>query len=106
MAIAISPKRFPGSRLLRVLIIDDSEADVTAFTRMLHQQFGKEIEVLEVDTGAAAIELLRNNATDVSLVDYRLPDMDGFQVLKKIAELEVRTAAILLTGQGSEQVAA
>jgi len=88
------------------LIVDDNEADVASFTRMLRQQFGEQVRVQNVDTGAAAIEMLRHEAIDVTLIDYRLPDMDGFQILKDIASSAVQTAPILLTGQGSETVAA
>src|SRR6185295_5387077 len=105
MARTITLNRSTPARLLRVLIVDDNEADVASFTRMLRQQFGEQVRVQNVDTGAAAIEMLRHEAIDVTLIDYRLPDMDGFQILKDIASSAVQTAPILLTGQGSETVA-
>lgn len=90
---------------LRVLIADDSEADMTVLGRLVRKHLG-DVEIFEVDGGSAAIEMLTQRPIDVALVDYRLPDIDGLEVLDRVSRLDQPAAMILMTGQGSERIAA
>src|SRR5205085_1548258 len=93
-------------RPLRVLIVDDSETDVDWISRLLRLEFGDRVEISEADTGASAIERMEQSTFDLALVDYRLPDLTGIRLLEAINDLANDTAVILLTGQGSEAIAA
>jgi len=97
--------RAKGARPLRVLIVDDSETDAESLSRMLRRQTDELVMTVETDTAAAALELLAHETIDVALVDYRLPDMNGLDLLRSIAAEHPETATVLLTGQGSEAVA-
>ena len=98
---AVAP---PGP--LRVLLVDDNVADRVHLGWLLRRGLGGQIEILEAEDGASALELLRREAVDLMLIDYLLPDMNGLDVLDRLAELPCDTATIFLTGQGSEKVAA
>ncbi len=106
MSTTLEPKNHAASRPLRVLIVDDNEPDVVTISRMLRKQFGSGVEIRESDNAADGLALLREQSFDVALIDYLLPDMDGLEILAEIAAIGSRTAAILLSGQGSETVAA
>ena len=64
---------------LKVLIVDDSELN----REMLGSMLGDEYEIVEAENGAQAVDILRENASNLSLVllDIQMPQMDGFEVL-------------------------
>jgi len=90
----------------RLLIVDDNPVDRDLVTRLLRQQFGDAIELQEVDNGQSALEVLSRGQTDLALIDYLLPDMDGLELLREIDATSAEIGCILMTGQGSETVAA
>ena len=68
---------------LSVLVVDDNEMN-----RMLAENFLEKSDVnfVSVESGAKAISLLNENIFDIILLDIEMPEMDGFEVLKKIRE--------------------
>lgn len=91
---------------LRFLIVDDSHPDSAMLSRMLRKRFGEKTQIAEAHTGSQAMEMLAEGKVDVALIDYRLPDMDGLEVLDQLEAGRHNVASILLTGQGSERLAA
>ena len=65
-----------------VLIVDDSEPN-RKLERDILRNAG--FETLESATGAEALMLARDHAPDVILMDLRLPDMDGADVMRALA---------------------
>ena len=61
-------------------------------------------EVLEADTGRAALERL-GEGVDLVLLDYRLPDTDGVTILRKIKEMDQDILVVLLTAYASVETA-
>ena len=59
------------------------------------------LEPLEAVTGREALDRLREQAVDVVLLDLRLGDEDGLQVLKRLREEDPAVPVILLTGHGT-----
>jgi len=96
----------PQQTTLKLLVVDDNVADRVHLAWLLRRGLGSGVEILEAEDGAGALELLRREPVDLLLVDYLLPDMNGLDVLDRLAELPDETATIFLTGQGSEKVAA
>ena len=76
-----------------VLVIDD-EPGVREAVREL---FKHEFEVLEAETGAAGLELIRARRVDVALLDVRLPGERGPAVLPRILAIDDGVAVILMT---------
>ena len=64
-----------------ILVVDDDKSILRTFTRIL-QKSGYEIDVAE--TGKEAVEKAENHHYDFALVDIRLPDMDGTDLLAKL----------------------
>jgi DNA-binding NtrC family response regulator len=84
-----------------ILVVDDEPL----IRWSLAERFKSEgYEVLEADTGAAALEKL-GEGVDLVLLDYRLPDTDGVTVLRKIKEIDPDTLVILLTAYASVDTA-
>lgn len=85
---------------LRVLVIDDDEADRMTVTRHLRESFC----VIEASTGAQGEEFVRSYDPACVLLDYRLPDVTGLDLLKQLVSQDI--PVLLLTGAGNEAVAA
>ena len=58
-------------------------------------------DTTHVVTGGEAIAELEKSPPDIMLLDLRLPDMEGFEVLRRVQELELPTASVVITGHGS-----
>ena len=78
-----------------ILVVDDDKSILRTFTRIL-QKNGYEIETAE--TGKEAIEKADNRHYDLALVDIRLPDMDGTDLIAKLKKQLQRTVKIMITG--------
>lgn len=79
----------------KIIVIDDDKSILRTFTRIL-QKVGYEIDVAE--TGKEAIEKVEGRQYDLALVDIRLPDMDGTELLAKLKKQLQNTVKIMITG--------
>ena len=78
-----------------ILIVDDDKSILRTFTRIL-QKNGYDIDVAE--TGKEAIEKIETRCYDLALVDIRLPDMDGTDLLSKMQKTMHDAVKIMITG--------
>jgi DNA-binding response OmpR family regulator len=78
-----------------ILVIDDDKSILRTFTRIL-QKSGFEIDVAE--TGKEALEKSKKKNYDLALIDIRLPDMDGTDLLVKMKPNMKNTIKIMITG--------
>jgi DNA-binding response OmpR family regulator len=78
-----------------ILVVDDDKSILRTFTRIL-QKSGYEIDVAE--TGKEAIDKADSRLYDLALVDIRLPDMDGTELLAKLKVQLQNTIKIMITG--------
>lgn len=101
-----SPIRF-DEEPLTLLMIDDEPADGEMVRRYLDDgtvPWATELEVaLSLDE---ALSVLGERTVDVLIIDYRFPFGNGFDVLSRVRQEGVDAPAIMLTGEGSESVAA
>ena len=84
----------------RILVVDDDVTILRGFKSILEKE-GYKVETAE--TGKAALEKFKRGKFEVCLVDFRLPDMDGTEVLLKMAD-DPDTIKIIVTGFSSEEV--
>ena len=68
-------------RRKRLLIVEDNAAEQMSIRELLDHN---DIEIITTDTGAEALSTLRENPCDCVILDLRLPDMTGFEVLDSI----------------------
>jgi len=88
--------------LLRLLLVDDEEG----FAEVLAKRIAKRgIAVDACFSGASAIQALRRQDYDVAVLDLKMQDMDGIEVLKVFKKMLPNLPVIMLTGHGSEQAA-
>lgn len=84
----------------RILVIDDDTNILRVFKRILEKE-GYIVETAE--TGKDAEEKIKNEKFSVCLIDVKLPDMDGTELLRKMAN-NSETIKIIVTGFSSEEV--
>ena len=93
-----APPRWVGELVIaRVLIIDDD----AAFAEALHSYLGTipETEVVGVAHGGAeGVELALEHRPDVLLVDALMPDVDGFEVIRRVRARDSAAKAIVMSG--------
>jgi len=82
----------------RILIVDDDKSILKSFTQILQQE-GYDVDTAE--TGHEAIEMYRTRQYALALLDIRLPDMEGTELLKIINGHTPRTHKIIITGYPS-----
>jgi CheY-like chemotaxis protein/signal transduction histidine kinase len=74
-------KEYAKPRRKRLLIVEDNVAEQMSIRELLDHD---DIEIVTTDTGAGALSTLRENPCDCVVLDLRLPDMSGFEVLDSI----------------------
>jgi CheY-like chemotaxis protein len=67
-----------------VLVVED-EDDLRMMTRFMFQS-RTQFRVIEASTGEEALTVLENEPIDMMLLDLRLPDMEGWDVLERLEE--------------------
>lgn len=87
---------------VRLLLVDDEKA----FVNILSKRFKRRnIDVVKAFSGAEAIQALRGQEFDVAVLDLKMEDMDGIEVLKMLKIMDPQLAVIMLTGHGSAEAA-
>ena len=86
------------SSAARVLVVDD-EHSLRKLLRLYLEKEG--YVVVEAENGLDALSRLRRGGIDLALVDVMLPELDGFEVVRRI-RTESAIPIILITARGEE----
>ena len=81
-----------------VLIIDDEQLVLRATARVLKRQG---YNVLTADSGAAGLEVAREEQPHVALVDLQMPGMYGTEVVARMRDVSPYTECVVVTGHGT-----
>ena len=87
---------------IRVLLVDDEINYVNVLANRLAR---RNILATKAYSGAEALQALRKQDFDMVILDLKLEDMDGIDVLKILKKMAPEVKVIMLTGHGSEQAA-
>jgi len=91
-----------GAEGLRVLLVDDE----LGYLEVLGKRMSRRgLAVTPARSGTEAIQRARAANFDVAVVDLKMEDMDGLEVLKVLKVMDPELEVIILTGHGSEQAA-
>src|ERR1700677_3878775 len=80
---------------MRILLIEDDGATARSIELMLKSE---SFNVYTTDLGEEGIDLGKLYDYDLILLDLNLPDMSGFEVLRKLRVSKVRTPILILSG--------
>jgi DNA-binding NtrC family response regulator len=87
---------------ISLLLVDDEKGFVDIISKRMSR---RHIEVTKALSGAEGIRALHGQDFDVAVLDLKMEDMDGVEVLKIFKKMVPDMPVIMLTGHGSEQAA-
>ncbi len=85
---------------MRVLLVED---DLTAARGIVAVLKASAMVVDAVDTGEEALEMVRLYDYDIVILDLVLPDMDGYEVVRRLRAARVETPVLILSGLSRPQ---
>ena len=87
---------------IKLLLIDDEVGYVDVLANRLAK---RKIDVTKAYSGSEAMQAVRGQNFDVAILDLKMEDMDGLEVLKVFKQMGLQTEVIMLTGHGSQTAA-
>jgi CheY-like chemotaxis protein/signal transduction histidine kinase len=92
-------KEYIAPRRKRLLVLEDNAAERMSIIELLGSD---DIEIITADTGAEALSILREGPCDCAVLDLRLPDMSGFEVLEQLGADEELSEVPVVVFTGRE----
>lgn len=87
---------------IKILLVDDERGFVDVISKRMSK---RNIEVTRAYSGTEALQALRKKDFDVTVLDLKMEDMDGIELLKIFKKIAPDLPVIMLTGHGSEEAA-
>ena len=75
-----------AQKVKRILLVEDDARQRESVSRLIEDV---DIEITAVEFGEQALELLRSTAFDCMIIDLKLPDMDGSELLERMAKEDI-----------------
>ena len=91
-----------GPERINMLLVDDEVGYVNVLSNRMAK---RNVSVTTSLSGTEGIQALRKQDFDVAVLDLKLEDMNGIEVLKIFKKMDPDMPVIMLTGHGSEQAA-
>jgi DNA-binding NtrC family response regulator len=85
-----------------VLVVDDDPAVREVLQEALMQE---EYSVSTAENGAAAIQAVKDSVVHIVITDFQLPDIDGLEIIDRLAKLDAKIIPIMMTGFGTIETA-
>jgi len=92
-------KEFSAPRRKRLLVVEDNKAEQMSIRELLGHD---DIEIVNAGTGDEALAALRDRPCDCVVLDLRLPDMSGFEVLERMRADDALTDVPVVVFTGRE----
>jgi len=87
--------------LPNILVVDDEINVIESFKRLLEDDY----KVLTATNGEEALEKIEKENLDIVLLDIRMPEMDGIEVLRRIREMNENVDVIVITAVSTMRTA-
>src|SRR3982074_3361648 len=92
-----------GARVrARVLVVDDHSLLRRGVANIINQETDLEV-VAEAGDGRAGCEAVRAHRPDVTLMDLRMPEMEGVEAVRRIREIDPQARVIVLTTYDADE---
>src|SRR5438132_11748780 len=87
--------------MAKILLADDEEIFCNLLQGILS---GHGHEVLTAYNGREALKLFRQHHPQITVLDIRMPEMDGLEVLQQIHTIDPKAAVMMLTAWGTDEI--
>ena len=87
------------AQAVRIMVIDDEPSVLESFKMILKI---KDYEVETFPDGPSALQNLTKGKFDMAFIDYKLPVMDGLEVLRRIKELDPEVEVVIVTAYATD----
>lgn len=94
----------PVPREYKILLIDDNPDHQMLGCKAL-QTLGKNTSVTTVATAVEGLRALEEQEFELVIADYRMPEMDGLELLGVLNQRRINVPVVIVTGLGNERVA-
>lgn len=84
--------------IFNILLIDDEETQLTSLKSFLSKRGYK---VFTASSGESGLTIAEQNLIDIVLTDYKMPGWDGYEVLKKVKNLNPEIDVVVMTAYGT-----
>ncbi|NEO58733.1 MAG: EAL domain-containing protein [Okeania sp. SIO3B5] len=91
-------------QIINILLIEDDEDDFIAIDDILSEVDSPKISLVWKNTYEGGLAAIQTGEYDLCLLDYRLGEKDGIELLKTAIELNCQTPIIFITGQGDREL--
>jgi DNA-binding NarL/FixJ family response regulator len=81
---------------VKIVIADDSSL-LRERIKSLLNGLKEKLVIYEAENGLEALKLIKDKKPDLAILDIRMPEMNGIEVLKKIRELKIKVKVCILT---------
>ena len=89
------------SEILSILVVDDDPSMASSLTEILDI---KGFEVRAANSGAEALQILRDHPVDVMLTDVRMPDMNGVELYRATRKTHPNLRTFLMTAYAADDI--
>jgi two-component system response regulator FixJ len=93
----------PSSAKPTVYVVDD-DADVLGSLRFLLETDGFNVRTFR--NGASLLNAVRSTGVDCFVIDYKMPEMNGIDLVRRLRNRDIAAPVILITGYPDENIAA
>ena len=87
--------------LKTILFVDDESQILRAITRIF---MDTEYEIITVESGKEALDILENQKVDVIVSDMKMPNMTGYELLSQVKKRFPSMVRIILSGFSDERI--
>ncbi|MEA1947666.1 MAG: response regulator [Thermodesulfobacteriota bacterium] len=87
---------------IKLLLVDDEKGFADIIAKRMSK---RDIDVTKAYSGTEALQAIRKADFDVAVLDLKMEDMDGIEILKIFKKMDPHLVVIMLTGHGSEEAA-
>jgi CheY-like chemotaxis protein len=82
-----------SKKVKKLLIVDENEQQIKEITKLVSD---KNIQIIALNKGSDAISMLKNERVDCMILELKLKDMSGFELLKKLKEENIYGLPVII----------
>ncbi len=85
---------------MKILIVDDEQDVLDLFNDLFRK---KDYEIESALGGKTALDMIQKSRPDIVLLDIKMPDMNGIEVLQQIKKIDPSIEVVMLTAYGYDE---